>query len=26
MVQRYTHLLNDHKLKAVNRINGLGLD
>lgn len=26
MVQRYTHLLNDHKLKAVNRINGLGLE
>ena len=25
MVQRYTHLLDDHKLKAVDRINGLGL-
>jgi integrase len=26
MVQRYTHLLNDHKLKAVDRINSLGLE
>jgi site-specific recombinase XerD len=26
MVQRYTHLLNDHKLKAVDRINGLGME
>jgi len=25
MVHRYTHLLNDHKLKAVDRINSLGL-
>lgn len=25
MVCRYTHLLNDHKLKAVDRINSLGL-
>jgi len=25
MVQRYTHLLDDHKLKAVDRIAGLGL-
>jgi len=25
MVQRYTHLLDDHKLKAVDRIEGLGL-
>ncbi len=24
MVHRYTHLLNDHKLKAVDRINSLG--
>lgn len=24
MVQRYTHLLDDHKLKAVDRIEGLG--
>lgn len=26
MVHRYTHLLNDHKLKAVDRINTLGLE
>ncbi len=26
MVHRYTHLLNDHKLKAVDRINSLGID
>lgn len=26
MVQRYTHLLNDHKLRAVDRINSLGID
>lgn len=26
MVLRYTHLLNDHKLKAVDRINSLGLE
>jgi integrase len=26
MVHRYTHLLNDHKLKAVDRINSLGLE
>jgi len=26
MVQRYTHLLNDHKLRAVDRINSLGLE
>ena len=26
MVQRYTHLLHDHKLKAVDRINSLGLE
>ncbi len=26
MVHRYTHLLNDHKLKAVDRINSLGLN
>jgi len=26
MVHRYTHLLNDHKLKAVERINSLGLE
>ena len=26
MVHRYTHLLNDHKLKAVDRINALGLE
>lgn len=26
MVHRYTHLLNDHKLKAVDLINSLGLD
>ena len=26
MVQRYTHLLNDHKLKAVERINELGME
>lgn len=25
MVHRYTHLLNDHKLKAVDRINSLGV-
>jgi integrase len=25
MVQRYTHLLDDHKLKAVDRIDSLGL-
>ncbi len=25
MVHRYTHLLNEHKLKAVDRINSLGL-
>lgn len=25
MVQRYTHLLDDHKLKAVDRISTLGL-
>ena len=25
MVHRYTHLLNDHKLKAVERINSLGM-
>lgn len=25
MVHRYTHILNDHKLKAVDRINSLGL-
>lgn len=25
MVQRYTHLLNDHKLRAVDRINSFGL-
>jgi hypothetical protein len=26
MVHRYTHLLNDHKLKAVECINSLGLE
>ena len=26
MVLRYTHFLNDHKLKAVDRINSLGLE
>ncbi|MEE4136309.1 MAG: site-specific integrase [Desulforhopalus sp.] len=26
MVHRYTHLLNEHKLKAVDRINSLGLE
>jgi site-specific recombinase XerD len=26
MVHHYTHLLNDHKLKAVERINSLGLE
>ena len=26
MVHRYTHLLNDHKLKAVDRINTLGVE
>ncbi|MBA3006956.1 MAG: tyrosine-type recombinase/integrase [Desulfocapsa sp.] len=26
MVHRYTHLLNDHKLKAVDLINSLGLE
>ena len=26
MVHRYTHLLNDHKLKAVDKINSLGLE
>ena len=26
MVHRYTHLLNEHKLKAVERINSLGLE
>jgi len=25
MVLRYTHLLNDYKLKAVDKINSLGL-
>jgi len=25
MVHRYTHLLNDHRLTAVDRINSLGL-